>query len=506
MKIIHNISASIDEAEYSVIQRVRRKFAIDSSVPVSVFRRSIDARRKNEIKYIYSLLVDTETEIEGSVNYSEYVFNPPKINLSETPYIIGMGPAGLFCAYTLALYGLKPVLVERGCQVEERTKDIETFWTKGVLNEESNVQFGEGGAGTFSDGKLVTRISDGRCRRILELFVKFGADEDVLKNAKPHIGTDVLRKVVVNMRNEIIKLGGKVLFKTKLTDIDIKGGKLKAIYLNGEKVDTSLCVLATGNGAKDTYKMLLSKDITIAPKPFSVGFRMEHLQEDINKAMYGSYANKLPAADYAFSTVFDKKLSLAAYTFCMCPGGSVINSSSEKDGIVTNGMSYKARDGRNANSAMLASVRFDTVQDGINFQTSLEKRAYFLGKGAVPTTLLKDYLNGTKTSKYGKIKPTVLPETTFVNFEDLFPSEISKMLKTGLSKFGKSILNDGEAVLSGVETRTSAPLRILRDTETFDAVNVKGLYPCGEGAGYSGGITSSAVDGIKVAEAIIRRD
>lgn len=506
MKIIQGISASVREAEASVIERVRKKLGLDISVPVSVYRKSIDARKRSDIKYVYSFAIETADDIPNSVNSCDYSFSPEKKYQSGSPLVVGMGPAGLFCAYILALNGAKPIIVERGKDVDRRAEDVQKFWHGGAICPDSNVQFGEGGAGSFSDGKLVTRITDPRCRFVLETFVKFGADPDILKNAKPHVGTDILRKVVRNMRKEIIRLGGEVRFQTKLTGLDLSENRINSVFLNGERYNCGICVLAVGNGARDTYRMLLEQHLQIAPKPFSVGFRMEHLQEDINRAMYGDFADMLPAADYSFSKVFDKVKGCAAYTFCMCPGGYVINASSEPDGTVTNGMSYHARDGRNANSAMLASVSFDSPQKGLDFQRKLEQTAFCLGNGKAPASLLKDYLNGEISKSFGHIKPTFLPGTEFCDFNTLFPKSVSDMLKTGLTEFGKRIYSDGQAVLTGVETRTSAPLRILRNPQTLESVGCAGLYPCGEGAGYSGGITSSAVDGIKVAEAILERN
>ena len=506
MKIIQGISASVREAEASVIERVRKKLGLDVSVPVSVYRKSIDARKRSDIKYVYSFVIETADDIPNAVNTCDYSFSPEKAYKSARPLVVGMGPAGLFCAYILALNGAKPIIVERGKDVDRRAEDVQKFWNGGAICPDSNVQFGEGGAGSFSDGKLVTRITDPRCRFVLETFVRFGADPDILKNAKPHVGTDILRKVVRNMRKEIIRLGGEVRFQTKLTGLDLSENRINSVFLNGERYNCGICVLAVGNGARDTYRMLLEQPLQIAPNPFSVGFRMEHLQEDINHAMYGDFADMLPAADYSFSKVFDKAKGCAAYTFCMCPGGYVINASSEPDGTVTNGMSYHARDGRNANAAMLASVSFDSPQKGLDFQCKLEQTAFRLGNGKAPASLLKDFLNDDTSKSFGHIKPTFLPGTEFCDFNTLFPKSVSDMLKTGLIEFGKRIYCDGQAVLTGVETRTSAPLRILRNPQTLESVGCAGLYPCGEGAGYSGGITSSAVDGIKVAEAILERN
>lgn len=400
MKIIQGISASVREAEASVIERVRKKLGIDVSVPVSVYRKSIDARKRSDIKYVYSFVIETADDIPNAVNTCDYSFSPEKAYKSARPLVVGMGPAGLFCAYILSLNGAKPIIVERGKDVDRRAEDVQKFWNGGAICPDSNVQFGEGGAGSFSDGKLVTRITDPRCRFVLETFVRFGADPDILKNAKPHVGTDILRNVVRNMRKEIIRLGGEVRFQTKLTGLDLSENRINSVFLNGERYNCGICVLAVGNGARDTYRMLLEQPLQIAPKPFSVGFRMEHLQEDINHAMYGVFAYMLPAADYSFSKVFDKAKGCAAYTFCMCPGGYVINASSEPDGTVTNGMSYHARDSRNANAAMLASVSFDSPQKGLDFQCKLEQTAFRLGNGKAPASLLKDFLNDDTSKSF----------------------------------------------------------------------------------------------------------
>ncbi len=275
MKIIQGISASVREAEASVIERVRKKLGLDVSVPVSVYRKSIDARKRSDIKYVYSFVIETADDIPNAVNTCDYSFSPEKAYKSARPLVVGMGPAGLFCAYILALNGAKPIIVERGKDVDRRAEDVQMFWNGGAICPDSNVQFGEGGAGSFSDGKLVTRITDPRCRFVLETFVRFGADPDILKNAKPHVGTDILRKVVRNMRKEIIRLGGEVRFQTKLTGLDLSENRINSVFLNGERYNCGICVLAVGNGARDTYRMLLEQPLQIAPKPISVGFRME---------------------------------------------------------------------------------------------------------------------------------------------------------------------------------------------------------------------------------------
>ena len=503
MKIIQGISASVREAEASVIERVRKKLGLDVSVPVSVYRKSIDARKRSDIKYVYSFVIETADDIPNAVNTCDYSFSPEKTYKSARPLVVGMGPAGLFCAYILALNGAKPIIVERGKDVDRRAEDVQKFWNGDAICPDSNVQFGEGGAGSFSDGKLVTRITDPRCRFVLETFVRFGADPDILKNAKPHVGTDILRKVVRNMRKEIIRLGGEVRFQTKLTGLDLSENRINSVFLNGERYNCGICVLAVGNGARDTYRMLLEQPLQIAPKPFSVGFRMEHLQEDINHAMYGDFADMLPAADYSFSKVFDKAKGCAAYTFCMCPGGYVINASSEPDGTVTNGMSYHARDGVNSNSALLINVTekdfgSDHPLAGAEYQRAVERRVYELTGGYRPVVqTVGDFLTGRSGTTPSGVLPSV--ETGYVlgDLREVLPRKIADGIKNGLPLAARKIrgFDAPDAVLTGAETRSSSPVRILRDEKGTSSMD--GLYPIGEGAGYAGGITSAAADGIR---------
>lgn len=501
MQVFHNISAAIDTPEQEVIDSALKQLQLPIKTPAHIYRKSIDARHKNRIRIVYSVAIQTDKSDTRLQPVPEYTFNPVHINTSQQPIIVGLGPAGLFCAYLLAKYGLRPIVIERGDPIPERKQAVEAFWRGGKLDPESNVQFGEGGAGAFSDGKLVTRINDPRCRYVLQLLVRFGADEQILKLAKPHIGTDKLCDIIAAMRNKIIDMGGQIQYRAKLTGIICKNGCLSEIHINGQPVPCSLLVLATGNGARDTYKMILAQTTSVVAKPFSVGFRMEHRQSDINTALYGAASEKLPPAEYNFSTHIGKD---TAYTFCMCPGGQVINSSSEAGGLVTNGMSLHARDGINANAAMLASVSFPTPQEGLSYQQTLEKRAYSIRNGAAPVTLAGDFLTGFVSTKFGQIRPTFLPGTEFCDFTKLFNSKIISILQAGISEFGKKIYWDRQAVLTGVETRTSAPLRICRN-EDGQSVGIKGLYPCGEGAGYAGGITSSAADGLRIAEKIITR-
>lgn len=505
MKIIHNISASIEESTDAVIARVLKQLQLSNHTPAYIYKESIDARHKSQIRKIYSIAIQTDLEHARLSALPKYQFQPKRINTTTRPLIVGMGPAGLFCGYILAKFGLRPILIDRGQPIERRQVDVSAFWSGKELNPESNVQFGEGGAGAFSDGKLVTRIHDSRCRYALEILVENGADPKILRMAKPHIGTDRLCQIVKQIRQRIIKWGGEVRFESKLTDIQTENGILKTVTINEEVFPCQTVVLAIGNGARDTYRMLIDKLPNITAKPFSVGFRMEHSQQEIDTALYGSFAKQLPHAEYQFSTHINKQQNQAVYTFCMCPGGQVINASSEPGKLVTNGMSLHARDGKNANAALLATVRFSTADAGIAFQDQLEQLAWQAANGAAPITVAKDFLAGTISQKLGHIQPTFLPYTQFYDFSLLYPKTIVHMLQTGLARFNKAILDCPDAVLTGVETRTSAPLRILRDESTYECIGIKGIYPCGEGAGYAGGITSSAVDGIRIAEAIIER-
>lgn len=392
--------------------------------------------------------------------------------------------------------------------MEERTRAVKEFFETGKLDDDCNVQFGEGGAGTFSDGKLTTGIKNPRCRTVLKVLAQMGADKRILTDAKPHIGTDVLVEVVRNIRNEIIGLGGTILFNSKLTDIGVSNSKITAVEINGEARPCDVLLLATGHSARDTYRMLCDNGVKMEKKPFAVGVRIEHLQSDINRALYGDFADSefLGAADYKLSAHL--KNGRGVYTFCMCPGGEVINASSFSGGIAVNGMSNSKRDAENANSALLVNVLPEDFPDkdvlaGTVFQEKIERAAYSCAGGKVPINTVGNFVFG-KEFNIGRVKPTVKPDFVYSDFTKLFPSFILESLKEGIVEFGKKIkgFDQDDAVLTAPETRSSAPVRILRD-EAFNSCSVKGLYPCGEGAGYAGGIVSAAVDGICVAEAII---
>ena len=499
-----------------------------------IFRRSVDARKKPQIFYVYTIDVKTlrEEKLLKRLKNKVQKITPTRYetpahgaeSLHHRPVIIGAGPAGLFCAYLLAREGYRPVLLERGASVEERMQDVNAFWTTGALKPESNVQFGEGGAGTFSDGKLNTLVKDkcGRNRFVLETFVRFGAPEQILYEQKPHIGTDVLSEVIPAMRKEIVRLGGEVRFHSKVTDLMIDGNQLRGILINGtEQWDTEIAVLAIGHSARDTFQMLYDHNISMQAKSFAVGVRIEHPQQMIQESQYGAQmADKLPAAAYKLTENLEN--GRGVYTFCMCPGGYVVNASSEPDRLAVNGMSYHDRDGENANSAVIVTVTpedfpakglfadrevtgNDTVHPlaGVAFQRELEQKAYQIAKGNIPVQCFGDFCRNEQSESLGAVVPQIRGQWEFANVRSVFPEELAASLEEGIKRMDQKIHGFAreDAVLSGVESRTSSPVRIWRD-EQFKS-SVTGLYPCGEGAGYAGGITSAAMDGMKTAEALI---
>lgn len=488
---------------------------------LKINKQSIDARKKPKIFYILEvdIYIDNENKILKrnknnkdiqKIFNEEYIY--PKIGnkiLKYRPVIIGSGPTGLFCAYILSEKGYKPIIIERGEKIEDRIKTVETFWKEGILNPNSNVQFGEGGAGTFSDGKLntLTKDTEHRHKKVLEIFVQNGAPKEILYLHNPHIGTDVLRKVIVNIRNNIIKKGGTFKYRSTMTDINIKDNKIDFIKINNnEKIKTGILILAIGHSARDTFEMLLKKGITIVPKPFAVGLRIEHPQELINKNQYGELSKLLPPASYKLTYLTKKKRGV--YSFCMCPGGYVVNASSEKGRITTNGMSNNKRDTKNANSAIVVTVGptdyGNNPLDGIKYQRELEENFFNLEGGKIPIQLLKDFKANTRSKKLGVVEPIIKGKFQLSNLNKALPNYISDSIKEALPEFSKKIkcFDMDDAILSGIEARTSSPVRIPRD-EKYES-NIKGIYPCGEGAGYSGGIITSSVDGIKVAEQIIK--
>ena len=517
-----------------------------------IMRQSIDARKKPQIVDVFMVDVsvkralDKKSEekiVSRSKDKGISVVTPVIYNFLEKAGIggeipsraagakiavIGSGPAGLFCAYMLASNGFKPVVFERGADVDKRQEIVEKFWETGKLDTRTNVQFGEGGAGTFSDGKLNTMVKDkdGRGRKALSLFTTFGADSKIMYDAKPHIGTDVLRNVVKNMRNEIVSLGGEFRFETQVTDIlTDESGAVKAVVANGEEIPFDVAVLAIGHSARDTFSMLKDRKVSMQKKPFAVGFRVEHPQKLINLSQYGIEEPKsLPVASYKL--VMNTKEGRGVYSFCMCPGGYVVNASSEEGRLAVNGMSYSKRDSENANSAIIITVDpkdfgSDDILAGVEFQRRLEEKAYEIGKGKIPVEYYDDFKkavapdgDGSHEEKNLKepvrfrdvCKPCMKGAYTFSNVHEILPDDLNKSFVEGMEKFGTMIkgYDSPDALIAGVETRTSSPVRINR-TENGESENIKGLYPCGEGAGYAGGIMSAAMDGIKIAEFIAKK-
>ncbi|MBQ8551089.1 MAG: NAD(P)/FAD-dependent oxidoreductase [Clostridia bacterium] len=517
MIIINDIHLPLDEFPSDFIPVAARELKVEKKVIKSaeLYRKSVDARKKNDVHFCCSLLVSVTANEQSTIKKckkarifreEEFVW-PEGFSSTERPVIVGFGPAGMFAALTLARAGLKPIVLERGEEIEKRVKTVDGFFGGDKLNTESNVQFGEGGAGTFSDGKLNTGIKNIRCRAVLREFVRFGADQKILIDAKPHVGTDRLVKIVKNLREEIISLGGEVRFSTRLDSIRTKDGVLCEIVLsNGDSLPCSRLILATGHSARDTFLMLKNEGVPMERKPFSVGARIEHKRADIDRALYGDFAGHpaLSAADYKLAAHLEN--GRGVYTFCMCPGGVVVNASSEEGGIAVNGMSYSARDGENSNSAVLADIRpeelsGDDVLAGVELQRKIEQKAFSIGGGAVPSIALGRLIGKETTDT---VSPSVKPEIIECDIHKVLPKDIADSIIEGIRIFGKKIegFDSENARLTFPETRSSSPVRILRG-DSFESVSVRGLFPCGEGAGYAGGIMSAAVDGIRVAEAVI---
>ena len=479
-----------------------------------IYRRSVDARKKNDIKFVYSVVCESENAPERALEKANAVVElETEIKavcggekLSARPVVCGFGPAGMFAALLLAENGYMPLVIERGSDVERRRREIERFYQTGVLNTECNVQFGAGGAGTFSDGKLMTRINDPRCRYILERFVEFGAQEDILVKAKPHVGTDRLLGVVANIAERIESLGGRILYDTRLDGIKRVGTDAEAVHTTAGDIDCGCLVLATGHSARDTYEYLMKNGFQIAPKSFSVGVRIEHLRSDIEKALYGENAGDplLGAAEYTLSAHMG---DTGVYSFCMCPGGQVMAAASEEGGVVTNGMSEYARDGVNSNAALAVSME---ERDPMAVQRMIERAAFAAGGGEyrAPVQTVGDFLEGKAVSEPSRVMPTYMGGERYrvCDLEKVLPHKVCEALRFGIGRFGRTIsgFDAQDAVLTGAETRTSAPYRILR-CEDLTALGSGNIYPCGEGAGYAGGITSASLDGVKTALAIMKK-
>jgi uncharacterized FAD-dependent dehydrogenase len=524
---INNIVMDIEEDIELLKNKVCKKIgiSINEVEDFKIIKESIDARKRDIIKFNYCVelecnnelkiakkLYDKDVKIQQEKYREEFIFGTKK--MSHRPIVVGMGPAGMFAGLLMAQKGYNPLIIERGERVEERISTINNFWNTGKLNLESNVQFGEGGAGTFSDGKLTTRIKDMRCDFVLNELVKSGAPKEIIYSGKPHIGTDILKIVVKNIRKRIIELGGEIRFNSKLENIIIKDKKLRAIIVRGEQIPCENLILAIGHSSRDTYEMLYRTGIFMEPKAFAIGVRAEHLQQMIDLNQYGKYAGhpRLKAADYrlAYTT---KSTGRSVYSFCMCPGGEVVAAASEEGMLAINGMSYFNRNKDNANAAIVVTVGENDFEGnsplkGMEFQRYYEKLAYKLGGEGykAPIQLVGDFLQDRVSSKLGDIKPSYKPGYEFRSLNECLPKYVISSIKEGLINFDAKIKGfaSNDAILTGIETRTSAPVRMTRD-DSLQSVSVEGLYPSGEGAGFAGGIVSAAVDGLKSAESIMKK-
>ena len=522
---LSNVKLPLGYTDEDIVRICARELRIPAEAirTASLYRRSIDARHKNDIRYVTSvdltLNINEASVISKSKSANAAITEPYRYQRlapadpSKRPVIVGAGPAGLFCALTLAQSGIRPILIERGSRVEDRAKAVESFWNGGKLDTECNVQFGEGGAGTFSDGKLNTGTKDSRARKVLLDFVDNGAPEEILYNALPHIGTDKLRTVVRNIREELLRQGAEIYFDTKLCGITADGGRVTAAEFESRgikrTIECSELVLAIGHSARDTFELIHGMGLAIEPKPFSVGVRVEHLRENIDRAQYGDSHTLLPAAYYKQSVHL--RDGRGVYTFCMCPGGTVVAAASEEERVVTNGMSEFARDMVNSNSALLVTVtpddiRGDSLLKGMHLQRELEHKAYLAGGGDynAPVQRAGDFIKGVKSSRFGEVLPSYRPGVSFAELDSVLPAFVCDSLREAIPLIGRRLhgFDHPDTLMTGVESRSSSPIRIIRD-DSMMSVSLRGLYPCGEGAGYAGGIISAAVDGVRVAEKIL---
>ena len=533
---INQIKLKPDHTEKDLRNKVFELLKIQEKqcIDFEIVKKSIDARKKPDIIIQYCVdvkLIEEEQILKRiknpNIGKAEPISYELKVSgnmkMQNPPVIIGSGPAGLFCAYELAKAGYQPILLERGDEVQKRKELVDLFWEQGILDTESNVSFGEGGAGTFSDGKLNTLVKDkfGRNHEVLKLFIEYGAPKEILYDSKPHIGTDILMEVVQNIRHAILQMGGEIRFRSKVTDFLIEQERIKAVCLeDGSRIPAEVVVLAIGHSARDTFQMLQKKQVKMEVKNFALGFRVEHPQTLINLDQYGEAYRKLPTANYKLTAQTEE--GRGVYSFCMCPGGYVVNASTEQNKLAINGMSYSKRDGNNANSAIIISVETQDFPDkgalsALYFQQDLENKAFRLGEGNIPVQRFSDFYESVmgepyeyQNSKLHKeefmlldaLEPNTKGAYRYADLSGLLPEELNKAFVKAMLKFDRSLpgFAHGNVVVLGIESRTSSPVRILRDLEKES--NIKGLYPCGEGAGYAGGIMSAAMDGLQIAEVI----
>ena len=504
MKDLLTVELRLDEPEILLSGKVAKKAGKKGeNIDFHIVRKAIDARNKNDIKIVYNVKLGKRKAYRAEFD---------KVGVEKRVIVIGAGPAGLFCALYLARHGIKPLVFERGERVEKRKESVSSFFGGGALNVRSNVQFGEGGAGAFSDGKLNTQVNNELIGRVLEDFVHFGAPNEVVYLSKPHVGSDNLPSIVRSIREEIEKLGGEFFFESLVEDVVIKDGKIVGVIANGDRFDCDSVVLAIGHSARDTFEMLFARGVVMESKDFAMGYRIEQRQELINKDRFGRFFahERLSSADYKLVSHLSER---AVFTFSMCPGGQVVAASSEERSVCVNGMSNFARDMENANSAVVCQIKKEDfgngVLDGVRLQREIERKAFELAGGdyVAPVQLAEDFVNERRSVKFDGVSASYPRGTAFCDLTCIYPKIVVDALKRGLFDMDSKIKGFAScgAVLTGVETRTSSPVRIKRG-ENFESVNVSGLYPCGEGCGYAGGITSAAADGIKVAEAIFNKN